>query len=98
MANPLVDRVKRLFAGALGRMQVGRGLRQMQLVETLNLGGKRQLMLVLCDGRRYLIGAGGDSVHSIEEVRETTGVCETEQGLHAEPECGSSRLGAGRFQ
>jgi hypothetical protein len=40
----------------------------MELIETLHLGGKRQLLLVLCDGQRYLVGAGGDSVHSIAEI------------------------------
>jgi hypothetical protein len=41
----------------------------MELVERLELGGKRQLMLVVCDGQRYLLGAGGDGVHSITEMR-----------------------------
>jgi len=52
------------FAG-LGRAG---GERRMELVETLQLGGKRQLMLVMCDGRPYLVGGGGDSVHSIAEM------------------------------
>jgi hypothetical protein len=37
----------------------------MELVEVLSLGGRRQLMLVVCDGRRFLVGAGGDSVQSV---------------------------------
>lgn len=41
----------------------------MELVETLPLGGKRQLMLVLCDGQRVLVGAGSDGVHSITEMK-----------------------------
>jgi len=45
--------------------------RRMELVEMLQLGGKRQLMLVVCDGQRYLVGAGGDSVQSITEMRDT---------------------------
>jgi len=45
-----------------------RAARRMELVEVLALGGKRQLMLVVCDGRRYLVGAGGDSVQSIAEM------------------------------
>ncbi|MGD0888275.1 MAG: flagellar biosynthetic protein FliO [Acidobacteriaceae bacterium] len=47
-----------------------RAKRRMELVEMLQLGGKRQLMLVVCDGQRYLVGAGGDSVQSIAEMRE----------------------------
>jgi flagellar biogenesis protein FliO len=54
------------FAG-IGK---ARAKRRMELVEMLQLGGKRQLMLVVCDGQRYLVGAGGDSVQSIAEMRE----------------------------
>lgn len=39
--------------------------RQMQLVETLPLGGRRQLMLVACGGERYLVGGGPDSIEAI---------------------------------
>jgi Flagellar biosynthesis protein, FliO len=45
-----------------------RAERRMELVEVLGLGGKRQLMMVVCDGRRYLLGTGSDSVHSIAEM------------------------------
>jgi flagellar biogenesis protein FliO len=41
----------------------------MTLIDRLELGGRRQLLLVECDGQRYLVGAGGDSVHSIAEIR-----------------------------
>ena len=44
------------------------GARRMELVEVLQLGGRRQLMMVVCDGRRYLVGTGGDGVHSIAEI------------------------------
>lgn len=44
--------------------------RRMELVERLELGGKRQLMLVVCDGQRYLLAAGGDSIHSIVEMSQ----------------------------
>lgn len=45
----------------------GRGAKrkQMKLVESLSLGNKRQLLLVVCDNQRYLVGAGADSVGSI---------------------------------
>jgi len=42
--------------------------RRMQLLEVLPLGGKRQLMLVECDGLRYLVGAGGESVNAIAAI------------------------------
>ncbi len=58
----------------LGRV---REERRMKLAETLSLGGKRQLMLVLCDGQRYLVGASGEGVETIvamtpEVVRSET--------------------------
>jgi len=42
----------------------------MEFIEVLQLGGKRQLMLVACAGRQYLVGAGSDSVQSIVEIGE----------------------------
>jgi hypothetical protein len=40
----------------------------MQLLETLSLGGRRQLFLVACDGRNFLIGTGSDHVGSIVPI------------------------------
>jgi flagellar biogenesis protein FliO len=42
--------------------------KQMSLLETLPLGGRRQLMLVTCAGERYLVGVGPDSVETIVRV------------------------------
>lgn len=39
--------------------------RQLKLVETLSLGGKRQLMLVMCGEESFLVGGGMDSVETI---------------------------------
>lgn len=41
---------------------------QMELVETLSLGGKRQVMLIECQGERYLVGCGPDAVATIEKL------------------------------
>jgi flagellar biogenesis protein FliO len=65
LANWLLGWIRRMARNGLGNLQRGRGQRRMELVETLQLGGKRQLMLVVCDGKRYLVGAGGDAVNSI---------------------------------
>jgi flagellar biogenesis protein FliO len=43
--------------------------RHMRLIETLPLGAKKQLLLVTCDGERFLIGTGPESVQSILRVR-----------------------------
>jgi len=43
--------------------------RQMQLVETLALGGKKQLMLVSCGGERFLVGGGSEGIETIVRVK-----------------------------
>ena len=37
----------------------------MQLVETISLGGRRQLSLVRCGTQQFLIGCGADQVQTI---------------------------------
>ena len=39
--------------------------RRIRVAETLSLGSKQQLLLVICDGERFLVGAGGGSIGSI---------------------------------
>lgn len=43
--------------------------KQLRLVETLPLGGKRQLMLVTCGGESFLVGCGMDSVETIVPLK-----------------------------
>ena len=43
--------------------------KQLRLVETLSLGGKRQIMLVSCGEESFLIGCGLDSVKVITPVK-----------------------------
>ena len=43
--------------------------RQLRVVETLPLGGKRQLMLVTCGGERFLVGGGPESVETIIRLK-----------------------------
>jgi len=53
---------------SLTRSWRGRGVsqqKQLQLVETLALGGKRQLMLVTCAGESFLVGGSYESVETI---------------------------------
>ncbi len=42
--------------------------KEMHLLETLSLGGRRQLMLVECGGQRFLVGGGAESVETIVQV------------------------------
>ena len=43
--------------------------KQMRVVETLALGGRRQLMLVSCGDEHFLVGGGMDSVETIVRVK-----------------------------
>jgi len=49
-------------------------VQQLQLLETLPLGGKRQVMLIACAGEHYLIGCGPDSVATIVKATVVTEV------------------------
>lgn len=51
------------------RSQRQSAVKQMQLLETLPLGGKRQLMLVSCAGERFLVGGSAESIETIVRVR-----------------------------
>jgi flagellar biogenesis protein FliO len=42
--------------------------RRLQLVETLSVGGKRQLMLVRCGEEHFLVGGGLESIGTIVKV------------------------------
>lgn len=57
--------VMALLRGARGQRETQRKL---HVVETLSLGGKRQLMLVTCAGESFLVGGGLDSVETIVRV------------------------------
>jgi hypothetical protein len=41
----------------------------MRVVETLALGGRRQLMLVSCWDEHFLVGGGIDSIETIVRVK-----------------------------
>jgi flagellar biogenesis protein FliO len=53
--------------------QEGRGqVRQMKLIETLSLGGKRELMLVQCGDERFLVGGGMEQINTIVRLGDET--------------------------
>ena len=64
--------IRGFFRSGLAGIGKARATRRLQLVETLQLGGKRQLMLVRCDGQLVLVGAGGDGIQSIAALRPQT--------------------------
>jgi flagellar biogenesis protein FliO len=56
-----------LLRGWRGQREIPR--KQLRLVETLPLGGKRQLMLVTCAGESFLVGGGMESVETIVRLK-----------------------------
>ena len=56
------------FSDLVKRRQLGRTQKQMKLLETLTLGGKRQLMLVSCGEQKFLVGVGADGVQTIVAI------------------------------
>jgi hypothetical protein len=66
-AQGLAGWVLGLLRGLPGQREVKR--RQLRLVETLALGGKRQLMLVTCAGESFLVGGGLESVETIVRLK-----------------------------
>lgn len=73
--DPKVNFEMQGLAGwVLGLLRGWRGERtaqrkQMRVVETLALGGRRQLMLVSCGDEHFLVGGGMDSVETIVRVK-----------------------------
>lgn len=73
--NPKVNFEMQGLAGwVLGLLRGWRGERmaqrkQMRVLETLALGGRRQLMLVSCGDEHFLVGGGMDSVETIVRVK-----------------------------
>jgi len=64
LAGFVIDMVRRGRSG----LSATRAERTLKLVETLQLGGKRQLLLVSCDGKRFLVGVGAEGVQTIVAV------------------------------
>ncbi len=87
-AAQLLTWAQRVFNYVVANGSRSRSVRRMKLVEKLELGGKRQLLLVACDGHRYLVGAGGDSVQSIVEMT-VTGPSDSMIHVEQEMTCGS---------
>ncbi|NYF52204.1 flagellar biosynthetic protein FliO [Tunturiibacter gelidoferens] len=66
--------VEGLAGWVLGLVRGWRGQRvsqekKLQLVETLPLGGRRQLMLVTCAGESFLVGGSFESVDTIVRLK-----------------------------
>ena len=54
--------------GLVAQHGSARERRDLRVIETLALGGRKQLLLVACGTERYLVGTGADSVETIVPV------------------------------
>ena len=57
--------------------------KQLRLVETLPLGGKRQLMLVTCAGESFLVGGSFESVETIVRLTAESSTSLTAERMDA---------------
>ena len=69
LGGRLLKLVRQRLRAGMWNLGKAHGKRKMELIERLELGGKRQLLLVVCDGRTVLVGAGGDGVQSMLELK-----------------------------
>jgi hypothetical protein len=76
--GPLSDAVMEACGRIRSRLEDARVAavrkRRMRVVESLSLGGRRQLLLVRCDEQEYLVGTGPDSVETIVLRQQGVGV------------------------
>jgi len=61
----------------LGVLCGARSSAQLTVLETLSLGGRRQLFLIACGGERYLVGAGAEGIGSMVRIGPA-GVADTD--------------------
>ena len=62
-SGPVAWLFRRLAANQLARTE-----RQLRVMETLHLGGRRQLVLVSCGDERFLVGTRADGIDTITRV------------------------------
>lgn len=84
--NVFVPPRKKGLIGLLSQMWATRRItgtghvRKMQLLETLSLGGKKQLMLVQCGNDQFLVGGGLETVETIVRIDNVSAASSQEQG------------------
>jgi flagellar biogenesis protein FliO len=47
----------------------------MHVIETVSLGGRRQLSLVSCGDERFLVGCGADQIQTIVQITKAGTLC-----------------------
>ncbi|RXH56609.1 hypothetical protein GRAN_3466 [Granulicella sibirica] len=67
-----IEGVAGWLLGLIHHRIAGSERRSLKVLETLNLGGGRQVALISCAGERYLVGMGSDSVETIVCVGDSS--------------------------
>lgn len=67
----LADGIGTLFGGVWANKKSGT-TRRLQVLETLSIGPKKQMLLISCDGEKYLVATGPESVQTILRVESRT--------------------------
>ena len=67
LVHRLIDGILTAIGGSWDRRN-GSTARRLRVLETLSIGPKKQLLLIRCDGEKYLVATGPDSVQSILRV------------------------------
>lgn len=57
--------------------------REIELLETFSLGGRRELMLVRCAGERFLVGGNFDRIETMVKLEAGSG-----EAAHPDSQCG----------
>lgn len=66
------------------RLGVRTDQRQMKVIETLSLGGRRQVVLIECAGEKLLIGVGPDSIQTITRVGSNANLALSERSTECQ--------------
>ena len=61
----ILERLAAMLRGATGQQS-----RTLRCVEALQLGPKRTLYLVECDGQRFLAGGGSEGIHTLQPIAQ----------------------------
>jgi hypothetical protein len=65
------------LAGAAWTGERRKADRHIRVMETIPLGARKQLLLVDCDGERFLVGTGADQVQAIVRLGTLASAAET---------------------
>ncbi|RZU39577.1 flagellar biosynthetic protein FliO [Edaphobacter modestus] len=86
-SEPVESAIQHGLAGVLLRMWANRRSakavrpREIELLETFSLGGRRELMLVRCAGERFLVGGSFDRIETMVKLEAGSAEATQRDGL-----------------